>query len=407
MPAAEPPRPLTGDVEAGNFRFSGHSEELNRVLGGGIVPGSVVLLGGDPGIGKSTLLLQLAAYVSRNIGLVLYVSGEESRQQVQMRARRLGISCDQLYFSAETNMDCISRFVEDLSPVLVIIDSIQTVFHPALPLVPGSIGQLRECTAEVVRLAKLKNCACFLVGHVTKDGSLAGPRVLEHMVDTVLSFEGDRHQNFRILRAVKNRFGTTNEVGVFSMEEEGLSDVENPSGLFLAGRAEGIPGSAVAAALQGTRPVLVEVQALVCPTVFGSPRRASTGVDYNRVVLIAAVLEKRVGIRLASQDIYVSVAGGMKVTEPAADLGIALALASSFRDAPVDRDTVAIGEIGLTGEVRAVAHADLRIKEAARLGFRRLIVPEHNLDLRDRYRDLELIGAGTLEEALNLGILML
>jgi DNA repair protein RadA/Sms len=373
---------------------------MDRVLGGGIVPGSVILLGGDPGIGKSTLLLQLAAAVGNGTGIVLYVSGEESRHQVQMRAGRLGISCDRLYFSSEADMDALWSALETVEPVLVIIDSIQTMSHPDLPMLPGSIGQLRGCTAELVRLAKLKNFGCFLIGHVTKDGALAGPRVLEHMVDTVLSFEGERHQNFRLLRAAKNRYGATNEIAVFTMGEGGLEEVANPSALFLDGRAVDIPGSVVVAALEGTRPVLVEIQALVCPTVFGSPRRATTGVDYNRVVLTAAVLEKRAGLNLANQDLYVSVVGGLRVVEPAVDLGVAMAMASSFRNIPVDAGTVVMGEIGLTGEVRAAGQVEQRIREAVRLGFRRFIIPERNLDVQERYPGLELIGVRTVKEAL-------
>lgn len=404
LPVSDPPRPLAGTVSEPLERFGTSFEELNRVLGGGIVPGSVILVGGDPGIGKSTLLLQIAADISEKKGTVLYVSGEESRQQVQMRARRLGVSAASLYFSAETDISCICRSIEELEPVLVIIDSIQTVFHPDLSLLPGSIGQLRECTAELVRLAKIRNFACFLVGHVTKEGILAGPRVLEHMVDTVLSFEGERHHNMRLLRAVKNRFGATNEIAVFSMEERGLVEVPNPSLLFLSERSGGVPGSVVVAAIEGTRPLLVEIQALVCPTAFGSPRRATTGVDYNRVVLIAAVLEKRAGLFLASQDIYVNVVGGLKIVEPAADLGIALALAASHRNAALDRDTAVVGEIGLTGEVRGVGYFEQRLREAARLGFRRLIVPQSGIELQERYPSIELIGVRTVREAIDLGI---
>ncbi len=404
LPASEPPEPLLRAADVPLDRFVSRFGELNRVLGGGIVPGSVILLGGDPGIGKSTLLLQIAADVADNAGVVLYVSGEESRQQVQMRAQRLDVTSELLYFSAETDLSCICRSIEEINPVLVIIDSIQTMSHPDLPLLPGSIGQLRECTAELVRLAKLRNFACFLVGHVTKDGTLAGPRVLEHMVDTVLSFEGERHQNLRLLRAVKNRFGATNEIAVFSMEEGGLAEVSNPSLLFLSERSGGAPGSVVVAALEGTRPVLVEIQALVSPTAFGSPRRATTGVDYNRVVLIAAVLEKRAGLPLTNQDIYVNVVGGLKIVEPAADLGIALALAASYRNTAMDRETAVLGEIGLTGEVRAVGRTEQRLREAARLGFRRLIVPQSSIDLRERLHDIELIGVRTVRDAIDLAI---
>lgn len=382
-------------------RIPSCSGELDRVLGGGIVPGSVVLLGGAPGIGKSTLLLQLAAFIAEKRGLVLYISGEESRQQVEMRARRLKVSAERLYFLAETNLNDICRAVEELSPVLVIVDSIQTTYHTELPLHPGSVGQLRECTAEIVRLAKTCGSACFLVGHVTKEGVLAGPKVLEHMVDVVLSFEGERHQNLRLLRGVKNRFGATDEVAVFAMGEEGLQEVDNPSALFLSERAVGGPGSVVVAALEGTRPILVEIQGLVCPTAFGSPRRAATGVDYNRVVLVAAVLEKRLGFSLASQDLYVNVVGGLKVIEPAADLGIAVALASSYHNSAVAEDTVILGEVGLTGEVRGVSFMEQRVKEVVRLGFRRVMVPVSSLKLRDKFKILDFMGVRTVQDALD------
>ena len=283
----------------------------------------------------------------------------------------------------------------------MIVDSIQTTFHSDLPMNPGSIGQLRECTAELVRLAKVRGTACFLVGHVTKEGALAGPRVLEHMVDVVLSFEGDRHQNLRLLRGVKNRFGATDEVAVFAMDEHGLKEVSNPSALFLEERAGGVPGSLVVAALEGTRPILVEIQALVCPTAFGSPRRAATGVDYNRVVLVAAVLEKRLGLALANQDIYVNVVGGLKVAEPAADLGIALALVSSYRNIPIDQDAVVLGEVGLTGEVRGVSFVEQRVKEAVRLGFQRVLAPMSSLELRNNFQGLEIKGVRTVQDALD------
>jgi len=404
LPSVSPPEPLGQPSASKVSRFDSHSPEFNRVLGGGIVPGSVILLGGDPGIGKSTFLLQSAAWVGEHHGVVLYVSGEESRHQVEIRAKRLGVSSTNLLFTAETNLLVIKRYIEELEPVLVVVDSIQTVYHPELSLVPGSLGQLRECTAEFVRLAKNKDFACFLVGHVTKEGTLAGPRVIEHMVDVVLYFEGERHQDFRVLRAVKNRFGATNEVAVFTMGECGLEEVENPSALFLAERKEGVPGSVVVAAIEGTRPFLVEIQALVCPTAFGSPRRATTGVDYNRVVMIAAVLEKRVGLRLANHDIYVNVVGGLRVSEPAADLGIALALASSFRNLPVTPGTVVLGEVGLTGEVRAIGQMEGRLREAMRMGFQRCLVPERSLDLQCRFPDVELVGIRMVKDALEAGL---
>lgn len=382
-------------------RFPSCSRELDRVLGGGIVPGSVMMLGGAPGIGKSTLLLQLAAYVAETKGLVLYVSGEESRRQVQMRAGRLKAASDRLYFYAETNLHNICHTIEELSPDLVIVDSIQTTYHPDLTIHPGSIGQIRECTAEIVRLIKTSGAACFLVGHITKDGALAGPKVLEHMVDVVLSFEGDRHQNLRLLRGVKNRFGATDEVAVYAMGEQGLQELENPSELFLAERAVGGPGSVVVAALEGSRTILVEIQGLVCSTAFGSPRRAATGVDYNRMVLVAAVLEKRLGLSLANQDIYVNVVGGLKVIETAVDLGIAVSLASSYRNRPVPEDIVILGEVGLTGEVRGVSFMEQRIKEVQRLGFRRILMPARSLELQDKFKNLDFIGVKTVEDALD------
>lgn len=395
---------MEGEAEDYEERFSSSFGELDRVLGGGIVPGSVSLLGGAPGIGKSTLLLQLANAVAEEYGTVLYVSGEESHKQVRMRARRLNANSSQLYFLAETDLLEICRVIEELSPVLVIIDSIQTTFHPELPMHPGSVGQLRECTAEIVHLAKLRGIACFLVGHVTKEGVLAGPKVLEHMVDVVLSFDGDRHQNLRLLRGTKNRFGATDELAVFSMEETGLQQVDNPSAFFLAERAKGVPGSVVVAAMEGTRPVLVEIQALVCSTAFGSPRRVAAGVDYNRMVLAAAVLEKRLGFLLATQDIYVNAVGGLKVVEPAVDLGISLALASSYRNRPVDQDTVALGEVGLTGEVRGINSMEQRLKEVVRLGFKRVLVPISCMELQDRYQSIEIKGIRTVQDALDHAI---
>ncbi len=401
---SSPPEPLVPSGLKEQERLRGHSPELDRVLGGGIVPGSVVLLGGDPGIGKSTLLLQLAAAVSGRYGPVLYVSGEESRPQVEMRMQRLGLAGERLYFTGETDLERIKEYAAQLRPVLLVVDSIQTVFRPDLDLAPGSVGQLRECTLELVRLAKQEGCCCFLVGHVTKDGVLAGPRLLEHMVDVVLYFEGERHQSFRLLRAVKNRFGATNEVAVFALGERGLEDVPNPSGFFLAERPEGVPGTVVVAAVEGTRPLLVEVQALVCATSFGTPRRVATGLDYNRVVLAAAVLEKRAGLRLGNHDVYVSVAGGLRVVEPAADLGIALALASSYRNVPVAPGTVVLGEIGLAGELRSVGQVEQRVKEALRLGFRRLLLPARGLPERDWGPGVEVLGVHTLQEALELGL---
>lgn len=351
------------------------SAEFDRVLGGGVVTGSVVLVGGDPGIGKSTLLLQAAERIARSGRPVLYVSAEESVRQVKLRAERLGAASPQLYLLAEVDLGAVLEVAGRLRPAVLIVDSIQTVHRADVPSAPGSVTQVRECAASLVRLAKDQGVAAFLVGHVTKEGALAGPRVLEHLVDTVLAFEGDRHHAYRILRATKNRFGSTNEIGVFEMSGVGLVEVPNPSAAFLSERPASAPGSAVVCAIEGTRPLLVEVQALTSPTPFGMPRRTAAGVDYNRLLVLLAVLERRVGLQLSGQDVYVSVAGGVGVDEPAADLGIAAAVASSLRNRPVDARAVAIGEVGLAGEVRAVPQLEKRLGEAARLGFTRAVVP--------------------------------
>ncbi|PNW41890.1 UNVERIFIED_CONTAM: DNA repair protein RadA [Euhalothece sp. KZN 001] len=368
--------------------------ELDRVLGGGIVPGSLVLIGGDPGIGKSTLLLQVANQTART-QRTLYVSAEESGQQVKLRASRLGVgltnapedvaetngqspkslSHENLYVLPETDLEEILRELESLKPMLGIIDSIQTLYFASLSSAPGSVAQVRECTSALMQLAKRENITLLIVGHVTKEGAIAGPRVLEHLVDTVLYFEGDRYASHRLLRSVKNRFGATHEIGVFEMIDHGLREVENPSELFLGNRDESVPGTAIVVACEGTRPIVVELQALVSPTSYTSPRRATTGVDYNRLQQILAVLEKRVGIPLSKLDAYVATAGGLGVEEPAADLGIAVAVVASFRDRVVDPRTALIGEVGLGGQVRLVSQLELRIKEAAKLGFQRAIVP--------------------------------
>ncbi|MCL6635785.1 MAG: DNA repair protein RadA [Peptococcaceae bacterium] len=378
--------------------------ELDRVLGGGVVPGSLVLVGGDPGIGKSTLLLQVAHCLSRR-GKVLYASGEESVRQVRLRADRLKAVSPSLLLLSETDVDAVERVIFDLSPSAVVIDSIQTMMKGEIASAPGSVSQVRECAAQLMRLAKSSGISIFLVGHVTKEGAIAGPRVLEHMVDAVLYLEGDRHQTYRILRGVKNRFGSTNEIGVFEMRGCGLVEVANPSGLFLLRRLQGeVPGSAVVASLEGTRPLLVEIQALVSPSGYGVPRRMTAGVDYNRVSLIVAVLEKRVGLHLGGHDIYVNAAGGVKLLEPAVDLGIALALASSFRDAPVDPVLAAAGEIGLTGELRAVAGAEKRVKEALQMGFHRFILPGPVPFLTPEGMAIE--NAASLSEALERALLL-
>ena len=373
--------------------------ELDRVLGGGVVRGSLVLIGGDPGVGKSTLLLQAAQALARVTPPVLYVTAEESAAQVKMRADRLGITTEGLLLWPETDLSVVQAQLDDVKPRGLVIDSIQTVFLPELESAPGSVTQVRECGARLMTLAKGLGIATFLVGHVTKEGALAGPRVLEHLVDTVLYFEGERHHAYRILRAVKNRFGSTNEIGVFEMAEGGLVEVKNPSGFFLAERPVEAPGSVVVSSLEGTRPVLLELQALVAHAAIGTPRRTVLGADYNRVCLLLAVLEKRAGVPLGSQDVFVNVAGGGRVTEPAADLGIVVAAASSYMDRAVPGDVLVVGEVGLTGEVRAVAGLELRLREAAALGFRRAIVPRSNV-LEPTKVSLDVHGVATIGDAL-------
>jgi DNA repair protein RadA/Sms len=377
--------------------------EVDRVLGGGVVPGSLVLLGGDPGIGKSTLALQIADRLAQ-ARTVLYVSGEESVRQTKMRAARLGVDAARLLVLAETDLEAIIGQIGTLRPHLVVVDSIQTVYRPDLGGAPGSVGQIRECTGDLLRVAKAEGGpAIVIVGHVTKEGAIAGPRVLEHMVDTVLYFEGERHHAYRVLRATKNRFGSTNEIGVFAMSGRGLEEVSDPSALFLSERPVDAPGSAVLCAVEGTRPLLLEVQALVTQTPFGVPRRTAAGVDYNRMLLLLAVLEKRAGLHLASSDVYVSVAGGVRVDEPAADLGVACAVASSHRVRAVDASTVTVGEVGLSGEVRAVSQIARRVAEAAKLGFRRVILPRANLAaMEDEAKGTDLVVVDRIGEALDL-----
>ncbi len=374
--------------------------ELDRVLGGGVVPGSLILIGGDPGIGKSTLVLQAVSAVSRVHGPVLYVSGEESPQQIRLRADRLGVLAPDLMLLAETSLPEIVKVLGELRPRLLVIDSIQTIFTPEISSAPGSISQVREVAGQLMVHAKRHHLPVFLVGHVTKDGAIAGPRVLEHIVDTVLYFEGEKGQPFRILRAVKNRFGSTNEIGVFEMKTAGLQEVANPSEIFMAERPLDVPGSVVVSSLEGTRPLLVELQALVSPTVFGMPRRTAIGVDPNRVSLLLAILEKRAGLRLTGQDVYVNVVGGITIEEPAVDLGVCLAVASSHREIPIDSRTLVFGEVGLAGEIRAVSQAEVRVKEAAKLGFSRCVLPERCLMPSLSEHPIELIGVADLGKAL-------
>ena len=401
-----PPKPITEIVVGAHSRRTTGIGELDRVLGGGIVPGSVVLIGGDPGIGKSTLLTQVANSLSSPDAQssTLYISGEESTEQIKLRANRLGVASDKLYLVSETNMEQIEACIHSLKPGAIIIDSIQTMYDPNIESAPATVSQVRASTSILIRIAKGSRIPIFIVGHVTKEGAIAGPRVLEHMVDTVLYFEGDRHQSYRILRAVKNRFGSTDELGIFEMQEEGLVEVANPSEIFLSERPLHGPGSVVAATLEGTRPLLVEVQALVAPSYFSAPRRMVTGVDFNRTMLILAVLEKRVGLSLANQDVFVNVAGGVKIMEPALDLAVAVAVASNLKEIPVDPNTVVIGEVGLAGEVRGVSQVDKRVKEAERLGFQRAIVPVNNAAKIDKRAGIHIAGADSVFRAVETAI---
>ncbi len=403
------PRPLASVSVEKEPRISTGIGELDRILGGGLVPGSVILLGGDPGIGKSTLLLEASETIASGAGkkdpcAVLYVSGEESAQQTRLRAERLETKAGNLYLLCETDLDAIERHCVKLGPRVVMVDSIQTMYRPDVSSAPGSVSQVRECAAGMIFLAKKKGISVFLVGHVTKEGTIAGPRVLEHMVDTVLYFEGDPHHQYRLLRTVKNRFGPTNEVGMFEMGDCGLRPVINPSRVLLEERAAGVPGSVVVPCMEGTRPLLVEFQALVTPTSFGMPRRRVSGADYNRASLLFAVLEKRAGIILHAHDIFLNAVGGVRIQEPAADLGIGLAVASSLRDIPVRPGTAVFGELGLGGEIRAVNQPGARLKECARLGFDRCMIPHHNLKGLDAVDGIEVIGVKSLQEALEAGL---
>ena len=385
-------------------RISTEMKELDRVLGGGIVQGSLVLVGGDPGIGKSTLLLQVCRNLSQKEIKVLYISGEESLQQIKIRAERIGTFTDSLKLLCETNLDIIRSVIDKEKPQIVVIDSIQTMYNEEVASAPGSVSQVRESTAVLMQIAKGMGISVFIVGHVTKEGVVAGPRVLEHMVDTVLYFEGDRHAAYRVLRGVKNRFGSTNEIGVFEMRSEGLAEVENPSEYMLSGKPEGASGSVVACSMEGTRPILIEIQALVCHSNFGMPRRTAAGTDFNRVNLLMTVLEKRLGLQLGNCDAYVNIAGGIRMNEPAIDLGIVLAIISSYKEKPIDEKTICFGEVGLSGEVRAVSMAEQRVSEAKKLGFETCILPKVCVEAiqgsKKEIKGIRLVGVGTVADAM-------
>ncbi len=393
--------PLSAIEMTKEERISTCMKELDRVLGGGIVQGSLVLVGGDPGIGKSTLLLQVCKNLASQKKRVLYISGEESLQQIKIRAERIGRFEDYLRLLCETNLDVIKGIIDREKPEIVVIDSIQTMYNEDVGSAPGSVSQVRETTGTLMQIAKGMNISIFIVGHVTKEGVVAGPRVLEHMVDTVLYFEGDRHAAYRILRGVKNRFGSTNEIGVFEMQQSGLREVENPSEFMLSGRPENASGSVVACSMEGTRPILVEVQALVCRSNFGMPRRTATGTDFNRVNLLMAVLEKRLGLKMGDCDAYINIAGGIKMNEPALDLGIILALISSYKEKPIDERTICFGEVGLSGEVRAVSMAEQRVQEAKKLGFEVCILPEASKTAMKEIKGIKLLGIRSVKDAID------
>lgn len=383
-------------------RMQTEIEELDRVLGGGVVPGSLVLVGGDPGIGKSTLLLQVCKRLSDQGRKVLYISGEESLKQIKLRANRMGTFSEHLLLLCETNLETIRQVIEREHPAVAVIDSIQTMYSEEVTAAPGSVSQVREATNTLMQIAKGLNITIFIVGHVTKEGTVAGPRVLEHMVDTVLYFEGDRHASYRILRGVKNRFGSTNEIGVFEMRETGLEEVPNPSEYMLNGRPEDASGSVVACSMEGTRPILMEIQALVCRSNFGMPRRTAAGTDYNRVNLLMAVLEKRVGLPLSNYDAYINIAGGIRMNEPAIDLGIVMAIVSSYKNQSISPGTIVFGEVGLSGEVRAVSMPEQRVAEARKLGFKTCIMPQVSKDMLKKIEGIEVIGVKSVNQAMNL-----
>lgn len=399
-PTAEPVQ-LNSIETNEEIRSASGMKELDRVLGGGIVPGSLVLVGGDPGIGKSTLLLQVCKNLTDQGKKVLYISGEESLQQIKMRAKRIGEIGAGLLLLCETNLASVREAIERTKPDVVVIDSIQTMYNEEVSSAPGSVSQVRESTGVFMQIAKGMSITIFIVGHVTKEGVVAGPRVLEHMVDTVLYFEGDRHASYRILRGVKNRFGSTNEIGVFEMRDRGLEEVENPSEFMLSGKPEGASGSIVACSMEGTRPILIEIQALVCQSNMAIPRRTAVGTDYNRVNLLMAVLEKRLGLHLSSCDAYVNIAGGIRMNEPAIDLGIVLALISSYKDRAIDEKTIAFGEVGLSGEVRAVNMAEQRVQEAKKLGFATVIMPQVSIAAVEKIKGIRIVGVQSLRDAVN------
>ena len=383
-------------------RFTTDINELDRVLGGGIVKGSLVLVGGDPGIGKSTLLIQVSSNVANLGKTVLYITGEESESQIKMRAKRLGINSENLYIFVENNLSIIESYLESVNPELIILDSIQTVFSPEISSAPGTVSQIKEGTSKFMKISKKMGISTFIVGHVTKEGSLAGPKLLEHMVDTVLYFEGERYNTYRLVRAVKNRFGSTNELGVFEMRDLGLVELDNPSKILISEKPKDVAGSVIISTVEGTRPMLLELQALVSPTSFGIPKRTSTGVDYNRVGMLLAVLEKRVGLQIQNQDVYINIVGGIKINEPSIDLGIAISVASSFRNIPIDEDIAVTGEVGLTGEVRAVSFIEKRIAECKKLGFKKIVVPRSNYDVVKETKGIEIWPVDNLRQAINI-----
>jgi DNA repair protein RadA/Sms len=383
-----------------DFRLKTQIDEFDRVLGGGLVPGSLILVGGDPGIGKSTLMLQALSGLAKANHKVLYISGEESIRQIKMRSDRLNTSHKNMWIVSETDLTAIHPMIDSVAPDVLVADSIQTLFSPDLTAAPGTISQVREAAMQIMQIAKKSHLPVLIVGHVTKEGAIAGPKLLEHMVDTVLSFEGDRNHVFRILRAVKNRFGSTNEIGVFEMKDAGLEEIKNPSAVFLSDRPENVPGSVVTASMEGTRPILVEIQALASRTVFGNPRRTVLGIDSNRVAVLVAVAEKKAGLNLMQHDIFVNVAGGVKIDEPAVDMGILTAIASSFLDQAVPNHTAVFGEVGLTGEIRPISHLELRVSETSKMGFQRCLIPFSNLKRMTQKPEIELIGIRDVQQAM-------